>query len=263
MPTIANPIAADVEVKDYFPSAPPSNLYSDEPEMETNLHLRQMLLLIMCLEWLWRDRSDYFCAGNLTVYYSKKRIKNRDFRGPDFFVALNVEPKERKSWTIWEEAGKYPDVIVEILSDTTANVDRTTKKDLYQNTFRTPEYFWFDPESLEFQGFSLNQRVYQPIALNAQGQMWSNSLQLFLGIYANQLRFFTPTGELVPTPQESAVLVEQQYIAAEQQRLVAEQQRLMAEQQRLVAEQQATASDQRADRLAAKLRELNIDPDTW
>ena len=241
MPTIANPIAADVEVKDYFPSAPPSNLYSDEPEMETNLHLRQMLLLIMGLEWLWRDRSDYFCAGNLTAYYSDQCIETPDFRGPDFFVALDVEPKERKSWTIWEEDGKYPDVIVEILSDTTANVDRTTKKDLYQNTFRTPEYFWFDPESLEFQGFSLNQRVYQPIALNAQGQMWSNSLQLFLGIYANQLRFFTPTGELVPTPQESAVLAEQQLLAAEQR---------------------ATEADQRADRLAAKLRELNIDPDT-
>jgi Uma2 family endonuclease len=251
----ANLITAEVEIEDYLPPAPPGNLYSDEPEMETNLHLRQMLLLIMCLEWLWRDRSDYFCAGNLTVYYSDKRIKNRDFRGPDFFVALNAEPKERKSWTVWEEEGKYPDVIVEILSETTATVDRTTKKDLYQNTFRTPEYFWFDPESLEFQGFSLNQRAYQPIAPNAQGWLWSDCLQLFLGIHANQLRFLLPTGELVPTPQESAVI-------AEQQRLAAEQQRLAAEQQRLAAEQRATASDQRADRLAAKLRELNIDPDT-
>ncbi len=48
-----------------------------------------------------------------------------------------------------KEGGKYPNVIVEILSDSTANIDRTKKKILYQNTFRTPNYFWFDPESLE------------------------------------------------------------------------------------------------------------------
>jgi Uma2 family endonuclease len=258
MPPQTNLVAADVEGEveiEGLPPSPPCNLYSDEPEMETNLHLRQMLLLIMCLEWLWHDRSDYFCSGNLTVYYSEKRIKNRDFRGPDFFVALDVEQKARKSWTVWEEDGKYPDVIVEILSDTTATVDRTTKKDLYQNTFRTPEYFWFDPNTLEFQGFSLNQRVYQPIAANPQGWLWSDCLQLFLGIQADQLRFFLPTGELVPTPQEAAVM-------AEQQRGAAEQQRLAAEQHALEAEQRALEAEQRADRLAAKLRELAIDPDT-
>lgn len=241
MPPQASLIAEDMAIEEeYFPPSPPCGLYSDEPEMETTLHLHQMLLFIACLDWLWRDRTDYFCAGNLSIYYSEKRIKNRDFRGPDFLVVLDVEKKERRSWTIWEEEGRYPDLIIEILSDTTATVDRTTKKALYQNTFRTPEYFWFDPDTLEFQGFSLNQRLYQAIVPNDQGWLWSDCLQLFLGIHADQLRFFLPGGELVPTPQEAA---------------------LAAEQRAVEADQRAVEASQRADRLAAKLRELNIDPE--
>jgi len=211
---------------DNLPDLPPCDLYSDEPQMETHLHLRQMLLLISCLDWLWRDRSDCFISGNLTVYYSQSRIKNRDFRGPDFFVVKGVEQRPRKSWTIWEEEGRYPDLIIEILSDSTAEVDRTTKKALYQTTFRPPEYFWFDPESLEFQGFCLVNSHYQAILPNEQGWLWSEQLELFLGIHDQQLRYFAADGRLVLTTQETA-LIEQQ----------------------------------RADRLAAKLRELGIDPD--
>ena len=38
---------------------PPSDLLSDELPLETELHLRQMVLLIQCLEWWWRDRLLY------------------------------------------------------------------------------------------------------------------------------------------------------------------------------------------------------------
>ncbi|MGB3421396.1 MAG: Uma2 family endonuclease, partial [Dolichospermum sp.] len=37
---------------------PPSDLYSDEPTVETELHLEQIMLLIKCLKWLWKDRND-------------------------------------------------------------------------------------------------------------------------------------------------------------------------------------------------------------
>ncbi len=36
----------------------PSNLYSNEPSKEGDLHLRQILLLLASLEWLWQDRTD-------------------------------------------------------------------------------------------------------------------------------------------------------------------------------------------------------------
>ncbi|MEO1791612.1 MAG: Uma2 family endonuclease, partial [Cyanobacteria bacterium J06629_19] len=91
---------------------PPSDLYSDEPQLESYLHLQQMVLLLNCLDWLWKDRNDYFSAGNLTVYYSPNQKKSEDFRGPDFFVVLGTEKRPRKSWVVWEEDGKYPNIIV-------------------------------------------------------------------------------------------------------------------------------------------------------
>ncbi|MEH2359651.1 Uma2 family endonuclease [Nostoc sp.] len=206
---------------------PPGDLYSDEPPLETDLHRLQMTLLIQCLEWLWQNCNDFYASGNLTIYYSPRQRKSENFRGPDFFVVLGTERKHRKSWVVWEEDGKYPNLIIEILSHSTDNTDKGLKKQIYQDIFRTPDYFWFDPETLEFSGFHLLDGEYQPLEPNPQGWLWSQQLGLYLGVYQENLRFYTPEGELVPTPEE-------------------------------VAQQEK----QRSDRLAVKLRELNIDPDT-
>jgi Uma2 family endonuclease len=183
---------------------PKSDLLSDEPPMETELHLRQLMLLIQSLELLWKDRQDFYAFGNMTIYYSPNQRKSEYFRGPDFFVVLGVERKPRKSWVVWEEDGKYPHVIIEILSDSTAETDRGLKKEIYQEIFRTPNYFWFDPISLEFKGFQLMAGQYEDIALNEQGWLWSQQLGLYLGVNNHQLRFFTSEGRLVPTPEEVA-----------------------------------------------------------
>ncbi|MBW4466655.1 MAG: Uma2 family endonuclease [Pegethrix bostrychoides GSE-TBD4-15B] len=124
-------------------------------------------------------------------------------------------------------------------SDTTAKTHRGLKKQIYQDTFRTPDYFWFDPDSLEFAGFHLIDGEYQPLEPNPQGWLWSHQLQLFLGIQERQLRFFTPDGQLVLTPEETA--------RAEQQK---------AE----IAQQQMSQAEARSEKLAAKLRELGVDP---
>ena len=71
---------------------------------------------------------------------------------------MEAERKTRKSWVVWEEDGKYPHVIVEVISPSTADIDKTTKKKIYQDTFRTPDYFLFDPENLELTGFHLSKR---------------------------------------------------------------------------------------------------------
>lgn len=128
-----------------IPEFPPTDLLSDEPPLESERHLRQIFLLLSALEYLWQNRRDFYAAGNMTVYYSLRQLKSREFRGPDFFVVLDTERKERKSWMVWDEDGKYPNLIVEILSDSTADVDRGLKKQLYQDVWRTTEYFWFDP----------------------------------------------------------------------------------------------------------------------
>ncbi len=184
---------------------PTGEFWSDEPPLETNLHLQQIIVLIKSLEWFWQDRDDYFATGNLTIYYSPNQKKSEYFRGPDFFVVLGTTRNpHRRSWVVWQEGGQYPNVIVEILSDSTAKVDREEKKQIYQDIFRTPDYFWFDPDSLEFQGFTLVSGVYQAIEANECGWLWSEQLGLYLGIYEQQLRYFTADGELVPTPEEAA-----------------------------------------------------------
>jgi Uma2 family endonuclease len=277
-----------IQAADDLPDVPPCDLWSDEPPLETYRHLVQILLLLSCLEWWWQDRNDFFAAGNLSIYYNIQQLRTKDFRGPDFFVVLDTERKERKSWVVWEEDGKYPNLILEILSSSTAKVDRGLKKQLYQNTFRTPEYFWFDPYSMEFIGFRLSQSQYEEIPPNEQGWRWSQQLNLFLGIHNEQLRFFTPEGALVPTPQEEAIkqvqvaqaaqeeAARQTQLAQAAQEEVArqtqlaqtaqrsaeqEQQRVEQERQRVEQEQQrAEQEQQRAERLAARLRELGVDP---
>jgi Uma2 family endonuclease len=214
-------------------TCPPTDLWSDEPPLESDLHLQQIILLLTCLEWLWQDRNDYYASGNLTIYYNENQLKKRDFCGPDFFLVLDTEKRPRKSWVVWGEQGKYPNVIVEILSDSTAKIDRTEKKKLYQNTFRTPDYFWFDPNTLEFQGFTIIGGQYQPIIANEKGYLLSEQLGLYLGVFERKLRYFTLEGELVPTLQESAL------------------------QERLAKEK----AEQRTEILAQKLRELGINPD--
>lgn len=99
-------------------------------------------------------------------------------------------------------------MIIELLSDSTANTDRGLKKQIYQDTFRTPDYFWLDPNSLEFEGFHLVDGKYLPLQPTEQGWLWSEQLQLFLGIQDQQLRFFTPDGQLVLTPEETAKAAE-------------------------------------------------------
>ena len=224
--TIAKELETDIDISDEV-VFPPSDLYSDEPPLETELHLRQIMLLLQSLEYLWKERNDFYAIGNLTIYYSSRQKRSEKFRGPDFFVVLGTEKKARKSWVVWEENGQYPDVIVEILSPTTAKNDRGVKKEIYQNTFRTSDYFWFDPYSLEFAGFHLVDRQYEPLDPNAAGHLWSQQLGLYLGVREGLLRFFTAEGELVLRLEE-------------------------------VIQQEA----QKSQRLADKLRELNIDPET-
>jgi Uma2 family endonuclease len=81
---------------------------------------------------------------------------------------------------LWEEGGRYPDVIVELLSSSTAEVDQGSKKDLYEQVFRTRDYFVFDPFAANsLLGWHLNlDRGYQALAPNERGWLWCKSLKL-------------------------------------------------------------------------------------
>ncbi len=230
-----------------IPIFPPGDLWSEEPQLESYRHLKQLLLLLACLERFWKNRNDFFVAANMSVYYSTRQRKSEEMRGPDFFVVLDTERRERKSWVIWEEEGKYPNFIIEVLSDSTANTDRGLKKQLYQDIWRTPDYFWFDPYTLEFQGFHLMNGEYQAIQPNEQGWLWSEQLQLYLGILEEKLRFFTQAGELVLTPEEAE---SEALLAVDTERARAQE-----------AIAQVDAERQRSAILRQKLQEMGINPD--
>lgn len=232
------------ELADLMPDA--SQIESNEPEMESSQHYAQLALLVACLEWLWQERTDFFIGANLTIYFSREQLKNRDFRGPDFFLVKQTEKRPRKSWVVWEEGGQYPDIIIELLSDSTAKVDKTLKKALYETRFRTPEYFWFSPETLEIEGYRLVNQAYETIEPDEIG-FWSQVLGLYLGVRNGQLRYLSADGDLIPTPGE----------AARQAQVQASQAQVQAQQ----AQVQSQASETRANQLADQLRRLGIEPE--
>jgi Uma2 family endonuclease len=206
---------------------PKKDLPIEQPPPASYSHLRQIILLLQCLELWWGNRQDFYADGNLKISYSPRQPKPEEFPDPDFFVVLNVERKPRSSWVVWEEDGKYPNIIIELLTDITSAIDQGLKKQIYQDVFRTPEYFWFNPSNLELSGFILVGGTYKPIEPNQQGWLWSQQLNLYLGIHDNQLRYFTKEGLIILTLEE------------------------FAEQEK-----------QKSQILAAKLRELGVDPDT-
>ncbi|MEH2046712.1 Uma2 family endonuclease [Nostoc sp.] len=224
---------------------PPGDILSDEPPLESDLHREQIDLLIRILKLWWRDREDFYASGNLTIYYSPNQKKSESFRGPDFFVVLGTQKKDRKSWVVWQEDGKYPNLIVEILSSSTATVDKGLKKQVYQDTFRTPDYFWFDPVTMELQGFHLVDGKYQEIQTTTDGRLWSQQLELYLGVYEGKLRLFTTENQLILLSEE----------LAEQERLRAEQ----AEERAQQAEERAQQAEQEIARLREALRIQGID----
>ncbi len=240
-----NPLLLDYEE----PSLPPNDLIFDDGEpLASNRHRIAMNVLIESVLEAFRDRTDFFVGGNLFVYYSRQQAMNRDFRGPDFFVTLNVDSqRERKAWVVWEENGRYPDVVVELMSPTTARVDQTVKKELYQDIFHTLDYYIYDPfDPTSFQGWHLNaRRQYEPLVPNDRGWLWCETLELWLGLWQGRiqrepavetcawLRFYDPQGDLVLLPQESA----------------------------LQAQMAAAAAAARAQALAEQLRALGVDPD--
>ncbi|HEX3531634.1 MAG TPA: Uma2 family endonuclease [Thermoanaerobaculia bacterium] len=206
---------------------------SDEEPLETDWHVRQLPLLREAIHRAMAElgRADFFVGTNMFVYYSveqaaevarevEENLEPRAFRGPDVFWTGGVSGHLRRLWAAWDEGGRLPDMIIELLSPSTAKVDRTVKKDLYAQVFRTKEYFMVDPDALTVEGFDLVGRVYQPKAPAAQGRVWCSQLRAYLGFWhgiwtdaeADWVRLFHLDGSLLPTKAEAA---EQRAEAAE------------------------------------------------
>jgi Uma2 family endonuclease len=196
-------------------------LEEDGVPMESPWQFLQIGLLIAVLKYRWRHRNDFYVGGNMFIYYSTAQARSiradpvhtTAFKGPDFFYVEGVtrEPL-RRYWVVWEEGGRYPDLIMEFLSPTTAKEDLGSKKDTYERVFHTREYFCFDPETGELLGWRMNnRRRYQKIKPDERGWLWSEELEAWLGTwegtYAESerrwLRLYDSDGQLLPLPEEA------------------------------------------------------------
>ena len=224
--------------------------YDDGEPMESDQHREQMNILIDSLKVHWSDREDYFVGGNMFLHYDpENRTK---FRGPDFFLVLGVERrKRRKSWVVWREGMKFPNVIIELLSDSTRNEDKGMKKELYEKVFRTEEYYLYDPHSQEFIGNHLKVGRYEEVMPDREGKIYSPVTGLYLAVRGEWLRWLTPEGVILPTPME---LAEQEKQRAEQEKQRAEQEKQRAEQEK----QRAERAEQLLEEYRRRFGDLNL-----
>jgi len=206
--------------------------YDDGEPMETPDHRRQMNLLCDLFEVALAraGRQDFFVGGNMGLYYSALQVKKNDFKAPDVFVVLDTIVNDgRKSWVVWEEDGRTPSVVVELLSESTEKNDRGPKRRVYERVLRVPDYFVYDPIDFRFEGWRLEGGVYQPLVPDADGRLFCREVGVHLGRWrgalrrreSTWLRLYDAEGRLIPTDDEAA----RQQVDAEAERANAEAER--------------------------------------
>jgi Uma2 family endonuclease len=201
----------------FAPEPPPGEddlPWSDGEPVDSERHGKQQTLLTSSLERAWDARDDFYVGGNMFVYYSQLQTKQNDFRGPDVFVVLDTTRRERKSWVVWGENGRTPDVVIEIVSPSTEAVDRGDKMRIYAQLMRVSSYYLFDPLTGVLEGYRLDQtsRSYVPMAPLPDGDFPCAVLGLRLGVRrgryqgveAEWLRWLDAEGRVLPTDEERA-----------------------------------------------------------
>lgn len=236
----------------------------DGENLESAWHVFGISLLLDIIYTMMGDRQDMYAGGNQFIYFNIEQARNRDFRGPDVYVVLNTNRQPlRDYWCVWEEGGKYPNVLFEFLSPSTAHLDRTIKKDVYEQTFRTPNYYCYDPYAKALEGWQLLSGAgqYEPLQPNEHGWLWCTQLKLWVGTWegeyrgtlATWVRLYDQNGRLLPTAAEAA---EQGEAGAKKREAEAKQQAADAKQQAAEAKQQLASEQERSAAIEAELTQL-------
>ena len=226
---------------------------SDDTPVDNELQDLIPSLLKMILARLWQHRLDWFFGVDMGIYYDPEAAAIV----PDGFLSLGVEriihEELRLSYVLWEEDNIVPQFVLEVVSQK------------YRGEYSRKKLFYADMGVLYYAVYSSRRRRKPPLEvyylvdgayqLLSGHPIWMPELGLGLGrergihqgIEREWLYWYDAQGRRYLSPDE---LIEQ---TAEQ--LEQTEQRLGQTEQRLDQVQQ------RAERLAAKLRELNIDPE--
>ncbi len=203
-----------------------------EPLAETQEHVWVILLTLNLLSQYLRDREAVVFA-NPFLYYIEGNPRARV--APDVMVVFDIPAGLRGNYKIWAE-GQTPAIIFEMTSASTRTHDWDFKKTLYAQ-LGIQEYWLFDPYGDwiegQLQGYCLDDThidVYRPIT-NTESAV----LGLKLGPNGYVIDFFRlDTGAKLLTPDELLEGMQQ-------------------------SQQELEAERKRAERLAAKLRELGVE----
>lgn len=212
------------------------------PMAESDQTREYLVYVTKVLSVFFENRTDVYASGNLFIYY--ERGNPESVVAPDVFVVFGVENRQRRVYKVWEEGDRTPSFVLEITSKTTRSKDQGAKKGIYA-FLGVEEYYQYDPTGdylvPPLQGFRLDDGNYIPVSTTTSPEgaivLPSAVLNLELHLKGQAMRFYNP-----------AI---QQYLLTHEEEASARQ----------TAEERAQTAEERVQRLAAKLRELNIDPD--
>jgi Uma2 family endonuclease len=216
------------------------------PMADNTLQYEWIVTIKGGLDATFVDDPNVFVAGDL-LWYPVKGAPTI-LRAPDAMVAFGRPKGYRGSYKQWEEDNIAPQVVFKVLSPGSSPVEMELKFQFYQQ-YGVFEYYVYDPDRGPFNGWlRAGDRL---IAVPDMADFVSPRLQVRFdpGAGPDNLRIFGPDGTRFLTFAEwvQKAKTDQRHAEAEHERAIA-------------ADERATAADQRAERLAAKLRELGIEP---
>ena len=196
-------------------------------------------------------------------------------RRPDLLIAFGVSPDDydASNGYIVSEQGKPPDFVMEIASESTADVDTGVKREYYAE-LGIPEYWRFDKtgqyHGARLAGDRLVDGQYEPIPIEEpeEGilQGYSAALNLVLRWEQGELRWHDPeTGRHILTYDDQRAARVQERDRADTAETRADQERNRADQERAARVQaaaRAEAAEARAEQLEAELRRLREGSET-
>jgi Uma2 family endonuclease len=211
---------------------------SDGKPMADNTEQFQWIVTIKeNLELIYADDPNVFVAGDLLWYPVEGN--NTICQAPDALVALTRPKGYRGSYKQWAENNVPPQVVFEILSPSNRRGEMAKKLQFY-NRHGVEEYYEYDPYKVELIGW---QRQGGSLEVIESIDNWvSPQLGIRFVITPETWEIYRPDGGRFLTYVELG-----QKLSATSQQLEETSQQLMA-------------SQIKADRLAAQLLALGIDP---
>ena len=197
------------------------------------------------LDVVFRDAPDVFVAGDLLWYPVQGRPDVR--AAPDVLVAFGRPRGYRGSYLQWREGGVAPQVVIEILSPGNRPEAMDRKWEFY-DLYGVEEYYLYDPAAPELAGWRRQGIRLEPIpAMNG----WvSPRLGIRFDVSGEELALYRPDGTRFRTVLELDQEAREAVRRADEERRRADE-----------AARRANEEHERAERLAAMLRALGVDPD--